>query len=238
MTDKETARPGETAQGAVSAALGGLGGAISSGARNLVDAARRVAPAPRADPVSMVGGGLGSAALAGAGLVLGEVAEGVLEASRLVAPRTPNPAQPAAGLASERTLALVKSGAKARGKVPNILARIEAEGLAVAEYRPFVPSRETAAALYAEHEGRPYFEGLLASVADPVHGVVAMVLEGRDAVRRWRALMGPTDPAKAPRGTIRGDFGTALPDNAVHGSDSAESAEREISLVFGDARRA
>lgn len=133
-------------------------------------------------------------------------------------------------MAVERTLAIIKSGAFARGQALDILARASRSGLSIAAMRQEMWSADAAGHFYQEHEGRPHYERLVRSVTD--HPVVFAVLEGDNAIARWRRLLGPTDPAQAPEGTIRGDFGTVLPDNAAHGSDSSESAAREIELVF------
>ncbi|HKN50220.1 MAG TPA: nucleoside-diphosphate kinase, partial [Actinomycetota bacterium] len=94
------------------------------------------------------------------------------------------------------------------------------------------PDKELAGALYAEHEGKPFYDDLVAFVTSGP--VVAMALEGQDAHVAVRTLMGATDPLEAPPGTIRGDFGLVIDANVVHGSDSTASAERELSLFFPD----
>jgi nucleoside-diphosphate kinase len=134
-------------------------------------------------------------------------------------------------MTKQATVALIKSGAVGRGQADAILARIAQAGLSVVARRDFAFDPDLCAAFYAEHVGRTYYEGLAASVSAPC-GVVAMLLEGDGAIQKWRDLLGPTDPTKAPTGTIRGDFGTAMPDNAGHGSDSPVSAAREAALLF------
>lgn len=138
------------------------------------------------------------------------------------------------------TFALIKSKALEQGHLSPILDMIRSNGLTVVAYTvgnskitEKDPEYKLYQALYAEHEGKPYYEGLLASVTDPI-GAAALILRGEDAVERWRALLGATDPKKAAPGTIRALFGMELPDNAAHGSDSLESAAREIALFFPD----
>jgi nucleoside-diphosphate kinase len=134
-------------------------------------------------------------------------------------------------MSKQNTVALVKCGAVERGHTNAILARIAGAGLSVVSRRDLSFDAALCEAFYAEHVGRPYYDGLAASVSAPC-GVVALLLEGDDAILRWRGLLGPTDPTKAPEGSIRADFGTQMPDNAGHGSDSAESAAREAALLF------
>jgi nucleoside-diphosphate kinase len=131
----------------------------------------------------------------------------------------------------ESTLLIVKPDAVRRGLIGEILRRIEAKGLRVAEMRMTTIDRATADEHYGEHREKPFFDELVGFIGSgPV--VVARV-EGERAVPVLRSLMGPTDPALAPPGTIRGDFGLIITENLVHGSDSPESAERELKLFFG-----
>ncbi len=130
----------------------------------------------------------------------------------------------------ERTLVLVKPDAVARGLVGEVLARIERKGLRLVALELRTLDRATAKAHYAEHEGKPFFEPLIEFITGGP--LVAAVAEGPRAIETWRAMMGPTDPVKAPSGTIRGDYGLIVTENLVHGSDSAESAAREIALFF------
>ena len=132
----------------------------------------------------------------------------------------------------EKTVAMVKSGAALRGDSERIVARATENGLSIARRFDGSISVEQASEFYGEHRGRPYFQGLLDSVTGEA-GIVALVLTGDGAIAKWRSLLGATDPAKAEPGTIRGDFGRLLPDNAAHGSDSAESAAREETILFG-----
>jgi nucleoside-diphosphate kinase len=136
-------------------------------------------------------------------------------------------------MATERTLALIKSGALSRNHRAAIMSRIQEAGLRVvtSETIRLVPAQ--CAEFYAEHIGRPFYDGLVGSVTGP-DGVVAVVIEGENAIQRWRDLQGKTNPADAAPGTIRRDFGLGMPDNATHGSDSPESAAREIGYFFPD----
>ena len=133
-------------------------------------------------------------------------------------------------MAVESTLLIVKPDAVRRGLIGEVLRRVEAKGLRVAEMRMTTIDRATADEHYAEHREKPFFDELVGFIGSgPV--VVARV-EGERAVPVLRSLMGPTDPALAPPGTIRGDFGLIITENLVHGSDSAESAARELKLFF------
>lgn len=130
----------------------------------------------------------------------------------------------------ERTLVLVKPDGVRRGLVGEVLRRIEAKGFTVlaAELRTLDPA--TARAHYAEHEAKPFFAGLVEFITGGPS--FAAVIAGPGVIGQWRTMMGATDPAKAAPGTIRGDFASAMPDNLTHGSDSADSAAREIALFF------
>lgn len=136
---------------------------------------------------------------------------------------------------NQRTFALVKSGAVSRGSVPRILDIIRAGGLEIVREEAIVPlSLDVAKQLYCGKEDMPYWTILMVSVTGS-SGVYAMVLEGPDAVKKWRAMMGASKCDGSPtwRDTIRGRFGgPGEADNAVHGSDSPEAAEREIGLFF------
>jgi nucleoside-diphosphate kinase len=131
----------------------------------------------------------------------------------------------------ESTLLIVKPDAVRRGLIGEVLRRVEAKGLRLAELRMITIERVTAEEHYGEHREKPFFEELVEFIGSgPV--VVARV-EGERAVPVLRSLIGPTDPALAPPGTIRGDYGLIITENLVHGSDSNESAERELKLFFG-----
>ncbi|KUI34556.1 nucleoside-diphosphate kinase [Mycobacterium sp. IS-1590] len=131
----------------------------------------------------------------------------------------------------ERTLVLVKPDGVKRRLVGEILSRVERKGLAIAELKLVTVSDELARRHYAEHEGKPFFDSLLAFITSGP--VVAAVVEGPRAIAAFRQVAGGTDPVeKAAPGTIRGDLALITQDNLVHGSDSPESAAREIDLWF------
>lgn len=133
-------------------------------------------------------------------------------------------------MAEERTLAIVKPDAVAKGGAGEILRRIEASGLRVVALKKLQLSEQLARGFYAVHKARPFFKDLVAFMCSGP--VVVAALEGDNAVARWRELMGPTDSTKAPAGTIRRDFGTDIERNAVHGSDAAATAKLEIAYFF------
>ena len=131
----------------------------------------------------------------------------------------------------EQTLVLVKGDGVRRKLVGEIISRIEARGLDIVDMKLMDVGRELAEQHYAEHRQKPFFEELVEFItATPV---VAMRIEGEGSIMAMRTLMGATNPAEAAPGTIRGDLALSMPDNLVHGSDSPESAERELSLFFG-----
>jgi nucleoside-diphosphate kinase len=135
----------------------------------------------------------------------------------------------------ERTLVLVKPDGVRRGLIGEVIRRIEAKGYTLARLELRTASRELLAEHYAEHEGKPFYEPLVEfMLSGPV---AAMVVEGERVVEGFRALAGATDPTAALPGTIRGDlgrdWGLKVQQNLVHGSDSPESAEREIGIWFG-----
>lgn len=131
---------------------------------------------------------------------------------------------------SERTLVLVKPDGVRRRLVGEVVGRLERKGLTIVALEMRTLPRETAEAHYAEHTAKPFFGELV----DFITGgpLVALVAEGPRAVEATRALMGATDPVASTPGSIRGDFALEIGQNIVHGSDSAESAEREIELFF------
>ncbi len=131
----------------------------------------------------------------------------------------------------QKTYCMIKPDAVARGLIGRIVERFEDVGLRVERMELGMVTPEQAAANYAEHEGKPFYDGLLEYITSGP--VVKMVLSGPDAVSVVRKLMGVTDPKEAAPGTIRGDYGLTLDANIVHGSDSPESAEREIAIFFG-----
>jgi nucleoside-diphosphate kinase len=129
------------------------------------------------------------------------------------------------------TLLIVKPDGVRRGLVGEILRRVEAKGLTIAEMRAMTIDRSLAEEHYAEHVDKPFFGELVSFITSGP--VVVARLEGEGAIDVWRTMMGPTDPATAPPGTIRGDYGLIITENLVHGSDSPASAERELRLFFG-----
>jgi len=135
-------------------------------------------------------------------------------------------------MAVERTLVLVKPDAVQRGLAGEILARFERRGLAIREARLVQVDRALAEQHYAEHAEKPFFGELVAFITSAP--TLALALEGESAISVVRTTMGATNPTDAAPGTIRGDLALAMPDNLVHGSDSPESAERELQLWFGD----
>jgi len=134
-------------------------------------------------------------------------------------------------MAEQSTLLIVKPDAVRRGLVGEIVRRIESKGLRIEEMRTMQIDRTLAERHYEEHTDKPFFGELVGFITSGP--VVVVKLVGEQAVPVLRTLMGPTDPAQAPPGTIRGDFGTIITENLVHGSDSPESAERELALFFG-----
>jgi nucleoside-diphosphate kinase len=136
-------------------------------------------------------------------------------------------------VAIERTLVLVKPDGLRRHLAGEIVSRFERRGLELRAAKLVRVSDQLARAHYAEHVGKPFFDGLLAFITSGP--TLALVLEGEGAIAAARSMMGATDPAQAAPGTIRGDLALANPENLVHGSDSAESAARELALWFDDA---
>jgi len=130
----------------------------------------------------------------------------------------------------QRTLALIKPDAYAAGHQGAIIARIQESGLRVVSLKVLHLTRAQAEGFYHVHKERPFFGDLCTFMTEG--RIVAMVLEGDDAIKRWRDLMGPTDATKAEKGTIRGDFGTSIERNASHGSDAEDTAAFETAYYF------
>jgi nucleoside-diphosphate kinase len=135
-------------------------------------------------------------------------------------------------MAVERTLVLVKPDAMRRQLAGEIVARLERRGLQLRAARLLTVDRELGEEHYAEHAGKPFFGELIEFITSGP--TLALAVEGEGAVTSVRTTMGATNPAEAAPGTIRGDFALSMPDNLVHGSDSNESAAREIALWFPD----
>lgn len=133
-------------------------------------------------------------------------------------------------MAAERTLSIVKPDAVASNHIGAIVARLEDAGLRIVAARMLHLTREQAEAFYEVHRERPFFNDLVTFMTSGP--VLVQVLEGENAIERNREVMGATDPAKADAGTIRADFASNIEENAVHGSDAPETAEREIAFFF------
>ena len=130
----------------------------------------------------------------------------------------------------EETLVIVKPDATERGLAGRVIARFEDAGFEIAQMRGEVPPWELMAEFYAEHKGKDFYEPLLDFMTSGLACFMRLRREG--AISGARALAGPTDPAEAPAGTIRGDFGLSVRKNSVHAADSPESAARELRLIF------
>ncbi len=135
-------------------------------------------------------------------------------------------------MAVERTLSIIKPDAVAKNVIGQIYTRFEQAGLKIVASKMLHLSQEQAEGFYAEHNGRPFFNALVEFMTSGP--VVVQVLDGEGAVLKNRDLMGATNPAEADAGTIRADFADTIDANAVHGSDSTDSAAREISYFFND----
>jgi nucleoside-diphosphate kinase len=133
-------------------------------------------------------------------------------------------------MAVEQTLSIIKPDAVAKNAIGQILARFEQAGLRIVAARMMSLSRRQAEGFYAVHKGRPFFKDLVDFMTSGP--VVVQVLEGEDAIQKNRELMGATDPRKAAQGTIRADFAQSIDANAVHGSDSPQTAVSEIAYFF------
>ncbi len=131
---------------------------------------------------------------------------------------------------SERTLVLVKPDGVARGLVGEVLKRIETKGYKLVALELRTLDRATAESHYGEHADKPFFKDLVDFITSAP--LVAAVIEGNEAISGWRNMMGATNPLNAAQGTIRGDLATEMQNNVSHGSDSPESAAREIALFF------
>jgi nucleoside-diphosphate kinase len=131
---------------------------------------------------------------------------------------------------TERTLVLIKPDGVARGLVGEVLGRIEKKGFSVVALELRTLTAAVAEEHYGEHRGKPFFDDLVAFITSAP--LVAAVIEGPSAIASWRSMMGATNPANAAPGTIRGDLATETQNNVTHGSDSPESAAREIALFF------
>lgn len=131
---------------------------------------------------------------------------------------------------SERTLIFLKPSAIERGLVGEILSRFEKKGLKIVKLKSLILTREKVEEFYSVHRGKPFFKDLVNTITGRT--IVAAILEGREAIQVVRTLIGATDPVKASPGTIRGDFGLDITDNLIHASDSPESYQREVKILF------
>ena len=131
---------------------------------------------------------------------------------------------------AERSLVLVKPDGVNRGLIGEVLKRIETKGWKIVALELRQLDEKIAATHYAEHDGKPFFKDLVSFITSSP--LLAVVIEGPNAIAGWRQMMGATNPANALPGTIRGDFATETQTNVTHGSDSPESAAREIALFF------
>ena len=132
----------------------------------------------------------------------------------------------------ERTLSIIKPDAVGKNVIGDIVSRFEKGGLRMVAMKMLQLDEKSAGGFYAEHEGKPFFADLLEFMTSGP--VIVQVLEGENAIAKNRELMGATNPAEADAGTIRADFAKSIDANAVHGSDSPASAEREVSYFFSD----
>ncbi|BET97391.1 MULTISPECIES: nucleoside-diphosphate kinase [Xenorhabdus] len=132
----------------------------------------------------------------------------------------------------ERTFSIIKPNAVKKDVIGSIYARFESAGFKIIAAKMLHLTREQAEGFYAEHKGRPFFDGLVEFMTSGP--IMVQVLEGENAVQRHRDLMGATNPDNALAGTLRADYADSFTENAVHGSDSTESASREIAYFFSD----
>ncbi|MFB6344880.1 MAG: nucleoside-diphosphate kinase [bacterium] len=135
----------------------------------------------------------------------------------------------------QQTLAIIKPDAVKKNVIGDVIDRIETDGLTIKSLKMIQLREEQAEEFYAEHRGTDFFDGLVDFMTSAP--VVPAVVEGEDAITRLRTLMGETDPSEAAPGTIRAELADGLPNNIIHGSDSPESAERELSFFFSQAER-
>ena len=133
-------------------------------------------------------------------------------------------------MAVQKTYTMIKPDGVRNGHIGDIVARFERAGLTIEAMKLDMVTLDQAKANYAEHEGKPFYAGLISYITSGP--VVKMVISGEGAVAKVRSLMGATNPAEAAPGTIRGDFGLIMDENVIHGSDSTDSAAREIGIFF------
>ena len=133
-------------------------------------------------------------------------------------------------MSTERTFAMVKPDGVRRGLVGDVVKRLESKGFRIVGMKQMQISRQLAERHYGEHAGKPFYEGLVSFITSGP--VVAMVVEGENAIAAWRTMMGATNPADAVPGTIRAEYASTIDENVVHGSDAPGTAEREIGIFF------
>lgn len=133
-------------------------------------------------------------------------------------------------MATEQTLSIIKPDAVGQNQIGNIIEYFERDGLCVVGAKMLQLTEDQAKKFYEIHKDRPFYNDLVSFMTSGP--VLVMVLEGEDAIAKNRKIMGATDPAKADKGTIRGDFATSIDQNAVHGSDSKETAKTEVAFFF------
>ncbi|MHA1721634.1 MAG: nucleoside-diphosphate kinase [Candidatus Baldrarchaeia archaeon] len=131
----------------------------------------------------------------------------------------------------ERTLLIVKPDGVVRGLIGEVISRVERKGLKIVALKMIKLSKEKAEELYSIHKGKSFFQELIEHITSAP--IVAMILEGENAIQIVRNMIGATDPSKADPGTIRGDYALTITKNVVHAADSVESAKREIKVIFG-----
>lgn len=132
----------------------------------------------------------------------------------------------------ERTLLIIKPDGVARGLVGEVLVRIERKGYRIEQIKSLTMDKDTAETHYAEHRGEPFYENLIGYITEGP--LVVAIVSGENSIENLRKIMGATDPLNATAGSIRGAYATSVTRNLVHGSDSPESAAREIALFFPD----
>ena len=130
----------------------------------------------------------------------------------------------------QKTLVIIKPDGIQKNIIGEIISRIEKKGLKILNMKMIKLSRELAEKLYEEHRNKPFFKSLVNFITSAP--IIVMIVEGEDVISIFRSMMGPTDPKNAAPGTIRGDYGTDIERNIIHGSDSIESAKREVDLFF------
>jgi nucleoside-diphosphate kinase len=138
-------------------------------------------------------------------------------------------------ITKQKTLVIIKPDGIQKNIIGEIISRIEKKGLKILNMKMMKLSRELAEKHYEEHRNKPFFKSLVNFITSAP--IIVMIVEGEDVISIFRSMMGPTDPKNAEPGTIRGDYGTDIEKNIIHGSDSIESARREIDLFFPEEQK-